>query len=87
MLLFITLNIFDLILTLIGLQLGLLEGNIIYQFLFSSNLVVAIVIKLSLTFIIALLVQRFKIKLFKPLNIAFAIIVAWNLGGILCQTF
>ena len=83
MLLFILLNIIDLTLTLIGLKLGLFEGNLLYNFLFSNDLIIGILVKITLTFLIAWLIKKYKTKLFKPLNIAFICIVVWNLGGII----
>lgn len=79
MILFLILNLLDCITTYIGVKSGLGEGNIFLNYLFSSDLIVGLIVKLILAIVIALLVQFKNKKLFKPLNIVFSIIVAWNI--------
>lgn len=76
MILFIILNILDCITTYIGIKCGLSEGNILLSRLFEINIFLGLGVKMLLAVIIALLLKK---SLFKLLNIAFTVIVVWNL--------
>lgn len=78
--LFIILNILDCITTYIGIKCGLLEGNILLRYFFDFNIYFGLLIKMLLAGGIVLLLGLFKkIKLLKIINIAFIIIVCWNI--------
>ena len=73
---FLFLNFLDCITTYIGIKCGLLEGNILLSRLFEINIFLGLGVKMLLAVIIALLLKK---SLFKLLNIAFTVIVVWNL--------
>ena len=78
--LFIVLNLLDCVTTYIGIQSGLSEGNILLSFLFDYNLFLGLIVKMILAGGVVLLLGLFKkIKLLKIINIAFIIIVCWNI--------
>lgn len=75
LIIFLVLNLLDCITTYIGVTNGLSEGNILLSRLFEINIFLGLGVKMLLAFIIALLINK---KYFKPLNIAFIIIIIWN---------
>lgn len=78
--LFILLNICDCITTYQGLQMGLHEGNIFLRELFEKNIYVGLGVKLGFAVVIGVLLIIFgKAHLLAIINIAFALIVIWNL--------
>jgi len=80
MIIFILLNLLDSIITYIGITTGVCEeGNLLLASLFSKNIFLGLGIKMILALLIAILVNKWKPKLFKILNIAFALIVVWNI--------
>ena len=80
MLIFIFLNLFDAITTYIGITTGKCdEANLIFNNLFEINIYLGLSIKMILAVLIAVLLKKYKPKLFKILNIIFTIIVVWNL--------
>lgn len=80
MIIFILLNLLDSLLTYLGITLGKCEeGNILLQKFFEKNIFLGLGIKMLLAIILALIIKKWKPKLFKILNIVFAIIVVWNL--------
>lgn len=80
MLIFIFLNLLDAIITYIGLVTGKCdEANLIFNNLFEINIYLGLSIKMILAVLIAVLLTKYKPKLFKILNIIFTIIVVWNL--------
>lgn len=82
MLTFLILNLLDCITTYIGITNGLSEGNILLVYLFDINIWLGLGVKMILAIIIALVINK---KYFKSLNIAFAIIVVWNILLILVR--
>ena len=84
MLIFIFLNLIDAITTYIGLTTGKCdEANLILSNLFEINIYLGLGIKMILAVVIAILVNKYKPKLFKILNISFLVIVLWNLTTII----
>lgn len=80
MLIFILLNLFDAITTYIGITTGKCqEANLILNNLFETNIYLGLGIKMILAILIAVLINKYKPKLFKILNAIFIIIVFWNL--------
>lgn len=80
MILFILLNLIDAIATYIGLTTGKCdEVNLILSNLFEINIYLGLSVKMILAVLIAILVNKYKPKLFKILNAIFIIIVFWNL--------
>lgn len=80
MLIFILLNLFDAITTYIGITTGKCqEANLILNNLFEINIYLGLGIKMILAVLIAVLINKYKPKLFKILNAIFIIIVFWNL--------
>ena len=80
MILFILLNLIDAITTYIGLITGKCdEANLILGNLFEINIFLGLGIKMILAVLIAILVNKYKPKLFKILNIIFTVIIFWNL--------
>ena len=76
MLIFIFLNLIDAITTYIGLTTGKCdEANLILSNLFEINIYLGLGIKMILAVVIAILVNKYKPKLFKILNISFLVIV------------
>ena len=80
MIIFILLNLLDSLLTYLGITLGKCEeGNILFHKLFEKNIFLGLGIKMLLAVILALVIRKWKPNLFKILNIAFVVIVVWNL--------
>ena len=80
MIIFILLNLLDSFLTYLGITSGKCEeGNILLQKFFERNIFLGLGIKMLLAIILALVIRKWKPNLFKILNIAFAIIVIWNI--------
>ena len=80
MIIFILLNLLDSLLTYLGITSGKCEeGNILLQKLFERNIFLGLGIKMLLAVILALVIRKWKPNLFKILNIAFVVIVVWNL--------
>lgn len=80
MIIFILLNLLDSFLTYLGITLGKCEeGNILFHKLFEKNIFLGLGIKMLLAIILALVIRKWKPNLFKILNIAFVVIVVWNL--------
>ena len=78
--LFILLNLIDGLTTIAGLKFYLLEGNTLLRSLFEYNPFLGLAVKIALCLITALLLKLFnKLHLLKIINIAFALIVIWNL--------
>ena len=73
---FILLNLIDAITTYIGLTTGKCdEANLILGNLFEINIYLGLSVKMILAVLIAILVNKYKPKLFKVLNISFLVIV------------
>lgn len=79
MTLFIILNILDCITTYFGIVKGSMEANIILAWLMSIDIKLALAIKMVLAVGISIVIKKIKYSLFKILNIAFLIIVLWNI--------
>ena len=80
MIIFILLNLLDSFLTYLGITSGKCEeGNILLQKFFERNIFLGLGIKMLLAIILALVIRKWKPNLFKILNIAFVVIVVWNL--------
>ena len=80
MIIFILLNLLDSFLTYLGITSGKCEeGNILFQKFFEKNIFLGLGIKMLLAVILALVIRKWKPNLFKILNIAFVVIVVWNL--------
>ena len=80
MIIFILLNLLDSLLTYLGITSGKCEeGNILLHKLFEKNIFLGLGIKMLLAIILALVIRKWKPNLFKILNIAFVVIVVWNL--------
>ena len=80
MIIFILLNLLDSLLTYLGITLGKCEeGNILFHKLFEENIFLGLGIKMLLAIILALVIRKWKPNLFKILNIAFIVIIVWNL--------
>ena len=80
MIIFILLNLLDSLLTYLGITSGKCEeGNILFQKFFERNIFLGLGIKMLLAIILALVIRKWKPNLFKILNIAFVVIVVWNL--------
>ena len=80
MIIFILLNLLDSFLTYLGITSGKCEeGNILFHKLFEKNIFLGLGIKMLLAIILALVIRKWKPNLFKILNIAFVVIVVWNL--------
>lgn len=80
MIIFILLNLLDCILTYIGITTNkATELNLLLGKLFEINIFLGLGVKILLALGIAILIKKWKPKLFLILNIAFAIIVVWNL--------
>ena len=80
MIIFILLNLLDSFLTYLGITLDKCEeGNILFQKFFEKNIFLGLGIKMLLAVILALVIRKWKPNLFKILNIAFVVIVVWNL--------
>ena len=76
MLIFILLNLVDAITTYIGLTTDKCdEANLILSNLFEINIYLGLSVKMILAILIAILVQKYKPKLFKILNISFLVII------------
>ena len=79
--LFILLNVCDCLTTYKGLNMGLFEGNIFLREIFAESVFAGLGVKLGLAIAIVILLAVFKKqKLLPILNIAFTLIVMWNLG-------
>lgn len=77
---FIITQIFDIILTFIGIKyLNITEGNIIYNSLFKINIWLGLLIKLILSIICIFIINKFFSNLWIIINIIFTIIIIWNL--------
>ena len=77
---FIIIQIFDIILTFIGVKyLNITEGNIIYNSLFKINIWLGLLIKLILSIICIFIINKFFSNLWIIINIIFTIIIIWNL--------
>ncbi len=77
---FIITQIFDIILTFIGVKyLNITEGNIIYNSLFKINIWLGLLIKLILSIICIFIINKFFSNLWIIINIIFTIIIIWNL--------
>ena len=80
MIIFILLNLLDSFLTYLGITSGKCEeGNILFQKFFEKNIFLGLGIKMLLAIILALVIRKWKPNLFKILNIAFIVIVVWNI--------
>ena len=80
MILFLLLNLIDAITTYIGLTTGKCdEANLILSKLFEINIYLGLSVKIILAVLIAILVNKYKPKLFKILNAIFMVIIFWNL--------
>ena len=80
MIIFILLNLLDSIITYIGITTGVCaEANILLASLFNQNIFLGLGVKMLLALGIAILIKKWKPNLFKILNIAFVVIVVWNL--------
>lgn len=80
MIIFILLNLLDALLTYLGITSGKCEEeNILFQKFFEKNIFLGLGIKMLLAVILALVIRKWKPNLFKILNIAFVVIVVWNL--------
>lgn len=80
MIIFILLNLLDSLLTYLGITSGKCEeGNILFQKFFEENIFLGLGIKMLLAIILALVIRKWKPNLFKILNIAFIVIVVWNI--------
>ena len=80
MIIFILLNLLDSLLTYLGITSGKCEeGNILFQKFFEKNIFLGLGIKMLLAVILALVIRKWEPNLFKILNIAFVVIVVWNL--------
>ena len=70
----------DSLLTYLGIISGKCEeGNILFQKFFEKNIFLGLGVKMLLALGIAILIKKWKPNLFKILNIAFVVIVVWNL--------
>lgn len=79
--LFILLNICDCLTTYKGLNMGLFEANIFLREILAKNLITGLAVKMGLVIaVIVVLALINKLHLLPILNIAFALIVMWNLG-------
>ena len=77
---FILLNLFDAITTYIGLTTGKCdEANLILNNLFEVSIYLGLSVKMILAVLIAVLIKKYKPKLFKILNAIFIVIIFWNL--------
>ena len=77
---FILLNLLDAITTYIGITTGKCdEANLMLNNLFEINIYLGLGIKMMLVILIAILVNKYKPKLFKILNPIFTVIILWNL--------
>ena len=77
---FILLNLFDAITTYIGLTTGKCdEANLILNNLFEVSIYLGLSVKMILAVLIAVLINKYKPKLFKILNAIFIVIIFWNL--------
>ena len=73
---FIITQIFDIILTFIGVKyLNITEGNIIYNSLFKINIWLGLLIKLILSIICIFIINKFFSNLWIIINIIFTIIL------------
>ena len=80
MIIFILLNLLDSFLTYLGITLGKCkEANILLASLFNQNIFLGLGVKMLLALGIAIIIKKWKPNLFKILNIAFVVIVVWNL--------
>lgn len=80
MIIFILLNLLDSFLTYLGITSGKCEeGNILLQKFFEENIFLGLGVKMLLALGIAIIIKKWKPNLFKILNIAFVVIVVWNL--------
>ena len=80
MIIFILLNILDCLLTYIGITTNkATELNLLLSKFFEKNIFLGLGIKMLLAIILALVIRKWKPNLFKILNIAFVVIVVWNL--------
>lgn len=80
MIIFILLNLLDALLTYLGITSGKCEeANILLANLFSKNIFLGLGVKMLLALGIAILIKKWKPNLFKILNIAFIVIVVWNI--------
>lgn len=80
MLIFILLNLFDAITTYIGLTTGKCdEANLMLNSLFEVSIYLGLSVKMILAVLIAVLINKYKPKLFKILNAIFIVIIFWNL--------
>ena len=79
--LFILLNVCDCLTTYKGFQMGLFETNIFLRGIFEKNIFAGLAVKMGLAIAVVILLAVFKKqKLLPILNIAFSLIVMWNLG-------
>ena len=80
MIIFLLLNLLDSIITYIGITTGVCEeANILLASLFNQNIFLGLGVKMLLALGIAIIIKKWKPNLFKILNIAFVVIVVWNL--------
>lgn len=78
---FIILNLLDCITTFIGIKLGLVEANFFLRFFMNYHVLLGLGVKMLLAGGVVLLLGLFKkIKLLKIVNIAFTVIVCWNVA-------
>lgn len=85
---FVTLQVLDILTTLIGMQLGATEGSIFIRHLMNVGPVAALLIaKLFAAFLVATALRMKRPRLIVFLNLAFAVLVSWNLVVILWSGF
>ena len=78
--LFILLNVCDCLTTYKGLQMDLYEVNILFNKIFEYNVFVGLVVKMILAIVVVILLAHIdKLHLLPIINIAFVLIVIWNL--------
>lgn len=84
--LFILLNVCDCLTTYKGLNMGLFEANIFLRGIFAKNIYAGLAVKMGLVIAVVILLALIKkLHLLPILNIAFAIIVIWNLSLIITR--
>lgn len=78
---FIILNLLDCITTFIGLKMGLMEANLFLGFFMKHSIILGLAVKMALAGGVVLLLHLIKkMKLLKIVNIAFTVIVCWNVA-------
>ena len=80
---FMTLNLLDSLTTFVGVKNGLGEANAFINFMFNKSVIFGLSIKMLLAFALGFFVFKKHSNLFKPLNIAFIIIVGLNVLSLL----